>query len=71
MNPRQIIENSLHIAWNYLEAMGELGNTEVASQMLPDEIHGMMRRGETSPPDALKQGVEAYKKHSHRLALVS
>jgi len=47
MNPYHIVENSIHIAWDYLEATGELGDPEEASQLLLNEIQSMVRGGET------------------------
>jgi hypothetical protein len=41
-----LVENSFQIAWDYLERTGELGNPEVASQVLIDTIVMMIRRGE-------------------------
>jgi hypothetical protein len=49
MNPYHIVENSIHIAWDYLEATGELGDPEEASQVLLNEIQSMVRGGETRP----------------------
>ena len=48
MNPYHIVENSIHIAWDYLEATGELGDPEEASQVLLNEIQSMVRGGETN-----------------------
>ena len=48
MNPYHIVEYSIHIAWDYLEATGELGDPEEASQVLLSEIQRMVRRGETA-----------------------
>src|SRR5204863_10181879 len=42
----QVLENSFRIAWDYLEATGELGEAEPAAAFLLDTIEGMMRRGE-------------------------
>ena len=45
INPYHIVENSIHIAWDYLEATGELGDPEEASQVLLNEIQSMVRSG--------------------------
>jgi hypothetical protein len=71
MNPYHIVENSIHIAWNYLEATGELGDPEEASQVLLDEIQSMVRAGVTRPLMLSNRAIEAYKRYRHRLALVS
>jgi hypothetical protein len=41
-----LIENSIEIAWNYLERAGELGDAAVASRMLLQSIETMVFRGE-------------------------
>ena len=69
MNPYHIVENSIHIA--YLEATGELGDSEEASQVLLNEIQSMVRGGETRPLMLSNWAIEAYKRHPHQLALVS
>jgi len=40
------IENSFQIAWDYLEATGELGDPDTAANHLLDTIETMVRRGE-------------------------
>jgi hypothetical protein len=41
-----LVENSLWIAWGYLEATGELGNPDTAANHLLDTIETMIRQGE-------------------------
>ena len=41
-----LVENSLRIAWDYLEATGELGNPDTAANHLLDTIETMIRHGE-------------------------
>lgn len=41
-----LIEDSFRIAWDYLEATGELGHPDVAANQLLDTIETMVRRGE-------------------------
>jgi hypothetical protein len=40
------IENSFQIAWDYLEATGEIGHPDTAANHLLDTIETMVRRGE-------------------------
>ena len=40
------IENAFQIAWDYLEATGELGHPDTAANHLLDTIEAMVRRGE-------------------------
>jgi len=41
-----VIENSFQIAWDYLEATGELGHPDTTANHLLDTIETMVRRGE-------------------------
>jgi hypothetical protein len=41
-----LIENSIEIAWNYLDRTGELGDAAVASRVLLHSIETMVFRGE-------------------------
>ncbi|MBR1150722.1 hypothetical protein JQ575_08750 [Bradyrhizobium sp. JYMT SZCCT0428] len=40
------IEDSFQVAWDYLEATGELGDPDTAANHLLDTIETMVRRGE-------------------------
>jgi hypothetical protein len=42
----RLVENSFWIAWEYLEATGELGNPDTAARHLLDTIEIMVRHGE-------------------------
>ena len=42
----RLVENSFQIAWDYLEATGELGNPDTAARHLLDTIEAMVRQGE-------------------------
>jgi len=41
-----LVENAFMIAWDYLEATGELGEADSAACELLDIIHTMIRTGE-------------------------
>jgi hypothetical protein len=41
-----LVENSFQIAWDYLEATGELGPPDTAAHHLLDTIEIMVRQGE-------------------------
>ena len=42
----RLVENSFKIAWDYLEATGELGNPDTAARHLLDTIEAMVRQNE-------------------------
>jgi hypothetical protein len=42
----QLVENSFRIAWDYLEATGELEDYDMAARLLLDTIETMIRQGE-------------------------
>jgi hypothetical protein len=44
-----LMENSIQIAWNYLDRTGELGEPEIAARVLMDTVERMIRRGERRP----------------------
>jgi hypothetical protein len=44
--PHDILEGSFRIAWDYLEATGELGERNRAVRFLLDNIGAAMNRGE-------------------------
>ena len=44
-----IVAVSLEIAWDYLQATGELGNADRAAEHLLDTIEVMIRHGERRP----------------------
>jgi hypothetical protein len=69
----QILENSFRIAWDYLEATGELRTPEADSQFLLDAIDRMMRKGEYRKLLLSNRAIEAYKRRPAResLTLVS
>lgn len=68
-----LMENSIQIAWDYLEATGELGDAEVAARFLTDAVETMIRRGETRKLMLANRAIDAYKrfKTERLLSLVS
>ena len=67
-----LMENSVQIAWDYLERTGELGEPEVAGRFLLDTIEVMVRRGERRRLILSNKAIDAYKqfKSARRVALV-
>jgi hypothetical protein len=68
-----VMENSLQIAWDYLERTGELGDPDVASRVLLDTIEGLIRNGERRKLMLSNKAIDAYKRLNaeRHLALVS
>ncbi len=69
----QIREKSFLIAWNYLEATGEIRDIEPAGRFLLDTIDALMKKGEQRPLLLSNKASDAYKHWQMRqnLALVS
>lgn len=65
--------NSFRIAWDYLEATGELGAPEAAGHFLMEAIEEMMQKGEERQLLLSNRAIDAYKRWRVRedLALVS
>ena len=57
-----LIENSIQIAWNYLERTGEIEDPTVASRFLYDTIGLMIRRGERRRLALSNRAITAYKR---------
>gem|GEM_PF-1973358 len=62
ISPSQLPEESLQIAWQYLERTGELGDGGVASQFLSEKIEAMIRRGERSRLALSNRAISAYQR---------
>jgi len=56
------IENSFQIAWDYLEATGELGDPDTAANHLLDTIETMVRRGERRRLLLSNKAIAAYQR---------
>lgn len=55
-----LIENSFQIAWDYLEATGELGPPDTAAGHLLDSIEAMIRLGERRRLVLSNKAIAAY-----------
>ncbi|NOJ48894.1 hypothetical protein HCN50_22025 [Bradyrhizobium sp. WSM 1744] len=58
----KLIADSFEIAWDYLEATGELGNPDVAANHLLDTIEAMIRRGERRRLLLSNNAISAYQR---------
>lgn len=68
-----LMENSIQIAWDYLEGTGELGDAEVAARFLTDAVELLLQRGETRKLALANRAIDAYMrfKADRLLSLVS
>ena len=57
-----LVENSIEIAWDYLERSGELGEPERAGRFLLDMIELMVRNGERRQLMLSNKAIDAYRK---------
>jgi hypothetical protein len=55
-----LIENSIQIAWDYLERAGEIEDAAVASRFLGDIIELMVQRGERRRLVLSNKAIVAY-----------
>jgi hypothetical protein len=61
-----LIENSIQIAWDYLERSGELGEPESAGRFLLDAVESMIRQGERRPLMLSNKAIDAYRRFLER-----
>jgi hypothetical protein len=57
-----LVEDSIEIAWDYLERTGELGEPEMASRFLLDTVELMVRQGERRRLMLSNKAIDAYKR---------
>jgi hypothetical protein len=57
-----IFADSFQIAWDYLEATGELGNPDRAAQHLLDTIETLIRQGERRQLLLANRAIAAYQR---------
>ena len=57
-----LMENSIQIAWDYLERSGELGEPETAGRFLLDSVESMVRHGERRQLVLSNRAIDAYKR---------
>jgi hypothetical protein len=71
--PHEVLEASFRIAWDYLEATGDLGERDDAARFLIDTIEAMMQRGEFRKLLLSNRAIDAYRhaRPKPSLALVS
>jgi hypothetical protein len=68
-----LIEESIQIAWDYLERSGDLGDQEIASNVLLDSVTSMVRVGERRKLMLSNRAITDYKQfraERHRTEVV-
>jgi hypothetical protein len=58
----RLVENSFAIAWDYLEATGELGHPHIAANHLLDTIEIMVRYGERRRLVLANKAIASYQR---------
>jgi hypothetical protein len=62
----QLLENAFTIAWQYLQATGELGEPEASARELLDIIERMIQRGERRRILLANVAIDTYKQRRRR-----
>jgi hypothetical protein len=65
-----LIENSLQIAWDYLEGIGELADQQQTAEFLLRNIQSQMLKGERRTLMLSNRAIESYRKQPNHLQLV-
>lgn len=63
-----LMENSIQIAWDYLERTGQITDPEFTSWFLLDFVENMVRHGERRRLMLSNKAISAYEQHKHKLA---
>jgi hypothetical protein len=64
-----ILATAFQIAWDYLEATGELGNPDQTAQHLLDTIEPLILQGERRPLLLSNKAIAAYQRFRARRGL--
>ena len=57
-----LVEDSIQIAWNYLERTGELETPDIASRVLLDAVEANLRQGVRSRLLLSNRAITAYQR---------
>ena len=58
-----LMENSIQIAWDYLERTGQTAHPEFVSRFLLDAVESMVRKGERSRLLLSNHAISPYERH--------
>lgn len=62
----QLVENAFMIAWEFLQATGELEEPEASARELLDTIESMIQRGERRRLLLANVAIDVYKRNRRR-----
>jgi hypothetical protein len=62
----QLVENAFMIAWEFLQATGELDEPEASARELLDTIEAMIQRGERRRLLLANVAIDVYKRNRRR-----
>jgi hypothetical protein len=62
----QLVENAFMIAWEFLEANGELGDPDASAVELLDTIEAMIKKGERRRILIANTAIDAYRRRRGR-----
>jgi hypothetical protein len=65
-----LIEDSVQIAWDFLERTGELEDAAVASRFLVNDIELMVRRGERRRLLLSNRAIDDYRRFKRKRAML-
>jgi hypothetical protein len=65
-----VMESSILAAWDYLDRADELGNHQIAREVLARAIERMIGAGEWRPLVLSSEAINAYLNYRHRMTLM-
>ena len=65
-----LIEQSLQIAWDYLDGLGELADRQQTAEFLLRNIQSQMLKGERRALMLSNRAIESYRKQPNHLQLI-
>jgi hypothetical protein len=57
-----LVENSLEVAWQYLEGLGEISDPQKSAEFLIRSIQKQIQKGETRPLMLSNKAIEAHQR---------
>lgn len=60
-----LVESSLQIAWDYLDAVGDIGDPQVTAEFLLGNIKAQLLKGERRQLALSNRAIQAFQQRSH------